>query len=183
MTSDVPGEDPGPTAIVEYEFTPEEGVRVLRWQFSQVVRLRRLVGMATLLAMAGVVLLVLANKSWYLGVIIIGVAILNLLWIGWSYYFATTRAWKKTGAAVGPKTMEFSDANVRVRTKKSDSVNQWTYYSEALERGDMYFLRLGKARAYLPVPKRAFRSIVDEVAFRSMAERHTSVSFTSGHPK
>jgi hypothetical protein len=171
--SDVAGNVPADSVVVEYELTRDEAIPFFRWQVSQAFRMRIVVVMMVMLAALGAVFLAFPRAPKVLGVAMIGLAVLELLGFGWLYVSVPARSWKKFEADRGSTTYEFTDESVRVHTKNTDAVNRWAAYSESIEHHEMYLLRVGKRRSYVVVPKRAFRSRTDETVFRSLAERHT----------
>jgi hypothetical protein len=82
-------------------------------------------------------------------------------------------AWRKNPALRGPTSMAFYETGVRARTVNGESSLRWDAYPETIENGAYYMLHRPERGGYTIVPKRAFSSAQDELAFRSLVERHT----------
>ena len=79
--------------------------------------------------------------------------------------------------ARGEYQLTFSDEGVWVQTTGIDSKLAWSLYTGVLENSSMYVIVYGKdARMMTAVPKRAFRSAEEEVAFRNLLGRYVDQS-------
>jgi hypothetical protein len=163
--------------VVEYQLTYEEAIQFYRWQLAQSYKLRRGVALMGLVVIGGLGLLAFPGGPRLVGILVLGAALLELLLFSWIYFKVPEKTWRRLEADRGTNRYEFTDANVRVRTNKTDSVNLWSVYSETLEMKETYLLRVGKGRSYAVIPKRALRSPNDEAGFRALVERHTVAHF------
>lgn len=177
MTNDAAGGAPANLVTIEYELTRDEVVFAVRWQLSHVYRIRRLLVADCLLIAVGAFFIL--TRHWvysfndFVGSVVIGMGLFALLLTVVTYYLQPRRAWHNI-AADGPRTMEFTDEFVHVRTMNTDVTNRWSMYSKALEMQQMYLLRTRKNESTC-VPKRAFRSSFDEVTFRGLAAKHIAI--------
>jgi hypothetical protein len=166
---------------IEFELTREELEPLWRWQVTQAYRMKRGVIFTFPLLLAGVVLLAdssLPSTARILGIVMLGVGLMQLLVFAYLYLRVPARAWKQRPAGTGTTKIEVSDQDVRVHTKNSDVVNRWDVYSETIERDGLYLLRLGNSRAYTILPKQAFQSEDAASVFRGLAERHTQTEWS-----
>jgi hypothetical protein len=81
--------------------------------------------------------------------------------------------------------LTFSEEGVACKTSQIDSKLAWSLYTGALENEEMYVLLYGTGTNMITaVPKRAFRSRMQEEAFRDLLKRHIgSTSLAAGTPK
>jgi YcxB-like protein len=169
---------------IEFELSREELEPFWRWQVTQAYRMKRGIIFTFPLLVAGVILLAdtsLPSTARILGIVMLGVGLMQLVLFAYIYLRVPARAWKQRPAGTGITKIEVSDQDVRVHTKNSDVVNRWDVYSDTIERDGLYLLRLGKRRAYTIVPKRAFQSDDAASVFRGLVERHTQTEW-SGRP-
>jgi YcxB-like protein len=75
--------------------------------------------------------------------------------------------------------MTFSDEGLSIKTRQIDSKLAWSLYTKVLEAPNFYLLVYGKEiRMMTMVPKRAFRSQLQENAFRELVARHIATRTT-----
>lgn len=102
--------------------------------------------------------------------LILGIVYLLLLL---SVFTAPGRSWEKNASVRGPQSVAFSDYGIQQRSLYSEGASQWVLYSQTFKTAECYLLRMPLRRATLVMPKRAFASVSDELAFRVLAERYT----------
>jgi hypothetical protein len=170
-----------PAAIsVEYTLTPDELIPVLRWQLLKSAQVRLQMGVVAVFGLVGIIILAAPKAPAAVGGVFLGVAVLYLaLYLFLVRQIPVRVAKRAVAAARGPMKLEFTDDAVHVHTALSDAVNQWAVYSETVQHGDVYMLKIGKRRAYTIVPRRAFRSAYDESEFRKLVARHTAAQLES----
>ncbi len=84
------------------------------------------------------------------------------------------RIWKRVERQFEVRTLEITDEGIARHTTLNDSVLRWPMFSEVDLRDDLYLLTVGKGPGCFLVPRRAFLSPEDEVAFRELAQRSTT---------
>lgn len=82
-----------------------------------------------------------------------------------------SRIWKRVGAQFEVRTLTVSDEGVGRNTSLNDTVMRWAMFSGAIQRGDLYLLKVSKGPGYFIIPRRAFTSRSDEETFRSLVEQ------------
>ncbi len=175
-------EPPAAAIAVEFKLTREELVPVLRWRLLKNVQIRIGIVMGALFMLVGVIILAVPGGSAKGGGTTLAIGAFYAGLYVWVMMRGSIRAAKKTvEKAHGPTKLEFTDDAVHVHTELSDAVNRWAVYTETLQHGDMYLLRIGKGRVYTFVPKRAFRSTYEEIEFRRLVTRHTSAHLEDSH--
>ncbi|HEY1832294.1 MAG TPA: YcxB family protein [Acidimicrobiales bacterium] len=177
-TSDV--NDAMSPVSAEFVLNRDELEPLWRWQLAQSYKIRR--GLFFMLGplIGGVVLLAdpgLPSQAHLLGILMLGVAALDVMVFAHLYFRLPARAWKQRPDS-GTTKVEVSDQEVRVCTRNSDVVNRWDVYSVTIERDGLYLLRHGKRRVYTIVPKRAQPSEEADLRFRSIVGRHTKTTWT-----
>jgi hypothetical protein len=178
-------EEPAAPVVVEFEIARAEFVPVVREVLARTLRNRTFISLSILFVIAGVLLLALPHGPPVPDVIVLGVGVWQFLMFGWLYRFVPVRAWKRSLPDRGPVSMEFSDDGVRARSKLIQSVSEWPFYSQTLERGELYLLKVARRTrsiTYVIGPKRAFQSRSDEHRFRSLVERHTRATLQPPGP-
>ncbi len=159
--------------VVEFQLTEDEVVPGLRRQLMRRGRLRLLFALGVLLILVGA-LLALANDAsvggffGFLGVFYVALICSTVI-------LGPRRSWRRNPMLRGPQYMAFSPDGVYARSIAAESRLQWRVYAEMIETPRTYMLRLATRKAYVAVPKRAFRSATDEAAFRNMVALHMRV--------
>ena len=100
------------------------------------------------------------------------VGAIDLLLVALRLFVAPWLAWKRNATWRAPISRLFSDEGVYTTTILSNVGAKWPMYSDSFETSKFHFLK-SAGSAYTFVPKRSFKSIDDESAFRSMIKRHT----------
>ena len=159
--------------VVEFQLTEDDVVPGLRRQLLRGGRLRFLFALGVLLILVGA-LLALANDASVGGLFgFIGVFYVALICA--TVVLGPRRAWRRNPMLRGPQYMAFSPDGVYARSIAAESRSQWLMYVQMIETHRTYLLRLATRKAYVSVPKRAFKSATDEAAFRNMVALHMRV--------
>jgi hypothetical protein len=167
------------SVTLQFELTEEEAIPVFKWQLRQTFFTRRMVSTLAVFAVAGIVVLLVPGASPLLGAALLGLAGFEAVLLLYVYGSVPGRAWKKLDADRGPTTLVFNDEGVGVQTKNTNAQNRWAVYAVTVERDGIYLLKIGKSRAFQPVPKRSFADAGDESVFRSLVTRHTDARLRS----
>lgn len=167
---------PNEAVGVSYELTYREAITFWRWQVRRLYRLGLYLISGMVVVVSGIVLLAVPRAPIGLSILFLIFGASQLLMFAWIYYAVPVRAWKKSQGDRSPISLTFNSDGVEVHTKNTDAQNRWPVYSEVVERPDAYLLRVGKRRAYTIVPKRAFRTQIDEQRFRTLVGSHISAS-------
>ena len=108
---------------------------------------------------------------------IVGASMLGM--VVWLYFVVPHFAWKKLAADEGlHRKISATNDGLRIVTQHSTAIVRWTAYSETIESKTMYLLRRGRFRAYLYIPKAAFRSVADEQEFRRLTSANMRARFS-----
>jgi hypothetical protein len=134
-----------------------------------------LIGLVSLLFGAMVVGLPRGRHS---GVTMIVIGLYELFIVAriWS---RPARVWRKARTLHGRQTMVFAESGVEMRTSLTQSRFKWELFGQSREQRGLYLLKLAGRRGLFIVPRRAFRSVGDELAFRRLLARHTRAQLPS----
>jgi hypothetical protein len=114
------------------------------------------------------------------GTVLITVGALDLTVFLFAMLVAPMQAWESNPSVRSPQSVAVSDYGVQARSVYTESTSQWPVFSQALEERSAYLLRMGAGRRYVILPKRAFSSASDELAFRALVQRYTKAQL---HPR
>lgn len=155
--------------VVSFELGYSEARDALRWVLWHNWKLLAAPICSALLVGVGVSLLGtqtgLGLFAMLVGVYLIGMAAFILVAL-------PAKAARKLTGVANPQRISFSDVGVHAVSVKVDSRQQWSLYSQVLEHGDVYLLRLAARGTYVPIPKRAFADATAEATFRLLVGRH-----------
>ena len=87
------------------------------------------------------------------------------------------RIWKRVGRQFEVRTLVVSEEGIHRHTVLNDALLRWPMFSEALQRKDLYLLKVKKGPGYFMIPKRAFLSHTDELTFRRLVEHSVPAHF------
>lgn len=119
----------------------------------------------------GFFMLLLASGSEILPALGMAVSLLPLLVYLYFFHFAVVarRCYKGDRKFRDAMTVSFSDEHITVQSKLLESKQSWALYTDVLEGENCYALIYGKdIRMASMIPKRAFRSKKQHLAFREL---------------
>jgi hypothetical protein len=159
--------------VVEFQLTEDEVVPGLRSQLLRNRRLRLLFAIGVLLTFLGVVSAVVIDT--FFGVVFGLIGVFYVALTATVVVVGPRRAWRRNPVLRGQQFIAFSPDGIYARSTVAESRLQWRVYAGMIETERCYMMRLANRKAYVFVPKRAFRSSGDETAFRNMARLHLKV--------
>jgi YcxB-like protein len=80
-------------------------------------------------------------------------------------------SWNKNAGLRGPQMMAFRASGVEAQSVLIEPRIKWALYSACRETDELYVLGIANQRSQMLVPKRAFLSLTDEIAFRELLQR------------
>lgn len=176
-----------PVVVVHFQLTESEAVGELRRRMIRLppVYLLGLSGLTLIgLSLAGLsnypgagpLLGSVGSGTWTL-LLILGAIALSLSWR--LVISVPSRAWKSSPEIQGPLSIAFFETGVGTRSILGESHLFWAAYPRTIETRGNYLLQRLSRPSYTLVPKRAFSSAFDEVAFRDLVMRHTDAHLRS----
>jgi hypothetical protein len=164
--------------VVEFQLTEDEVVPGLRSQLLRNKRIRLLSVVGVVLALLGVVSAFAIDI--FIGVVFGLVGVLYVALAATAVVVGPRRSWRRNPVLRGPQFIAFSPDGIYARSTVAESRYQWRVYAEMIETDRCYMMRLTTRKAYVFVPKRAFRSPSDEAVFRHLVGLHMRVDSRSG---
>jgi hypothetical protein len=159
--------------VVEFQLTEDEVVTGLRSQVLRNGRLRLLFVVGVLLTLLGVLSTVTIDVLF--GVVFGLVGVLYVALTSTLVVVGPRRAWRRNPVLRGPQLIAYSPDGIYARSTVAESRSQWRVYAQMIETDRCYMMRLANRKAYVFVPKRAFRSSTDETAFLNLVGMHMRV--------
>jgi hypothetical protein len=159
--------------VVEFQLTEDEVVPGLRRQLIRSGRLRLVFAVGVFLILVGALLAGAQDAS--VGGFFVFVGVFYIALISAAAILGPRRAWRRNPTLRGPQYIAFSADGIYARSTVAESRQQWRVYAAMIETERCYMLRLATRKAYVFVPKRAFKSPTDEAVFRHLVSLHMRV--------
>jgi YcxB-like protein len=176
MSSHGDGRTPGSTVsdgiVAEFTLTQEEFVSVVSMNRRRRVTLA-VIGLVGLVSSLFGAMIVGLPRGRHMGEALLIIGVYELAIAARGAWWAPTRAWRKSRLLHGRRTMVFTEGGVETRSALAEARFRWEVFGESRESRGLYLLGVSGRRGYAIVPRRAFRSVSDEIAFRQLLVRHT----------
>jgi hypothetical protein len=174
MADDSPsGSSPVHVKSIEHQLTRDEVVPVFYWQLLRRWQVFILPISGICLVIASAVVLGLDSDDTVAWAVMLALGVVILIIFSFIVPLTPARIWKRVGPHFEVRTLEVSNEGIQRHAALNDSMMRWPMFSEATQRDDLYLLRVGRGPGCFIVPKRAFSSESDEIAFRGLVEQFT----------
>jgi hypothetical protein len=154
----------------EFSLTAAEIRSVLWKMLLQSPRIWTIAGIGVLCVLVGVGGLI-GGTSRGISTFLVIMGCLNLFLVARSWFVGVRRAQSLPGALEN-RTYRFSEDGVEVTSDSIDSRASWANYEELREWDEGFLLKSTGVNRLMFLPLRAFSSVEDCDAFRTMARRH-----------
>jgi hypothetical protein len=165
---------PTQVSSIEHQLTRDEVVPVFYWQLRQRPQNFILPAAGAGLVIAAAVVLGVDSGNTEAWTVMLALGLVILVIFNVLVPLTPGRIWKKFRAQFEERTLVISGEGIQRRTALNDSLLRWPMFTETLMKGDVYLLRTGKGPGCFIIPRRAFASESDELAFRRLIEQFTS---------
>jgi hypothetical protein len=164
-----------PPVVIEFQLSAQEMAAALRSQLLRRPVIWVLPVWGVLLAVIGVIFLVSpgVGAKNIVGFALLGIGVYTVAVFAYVVWRAPLKAWHRNEGLRGPQMIAFSEEGYQARSTFSEGRSTWALMKASFENDRFYMLLLSTRRAYLVIPKRAFKSKQDEERFRHLIERHT----------
>jgi hypothetical protein len=166
---------------VEFQLTEDDVVPGLRRQLIRNGRIRLFFLVGVLLVLIGGLSIVAINGAF--GAVFAFIGLFYVALITSLVIVGPRRAWRRNPVLRGPQYIAFSPDGIYARSILAESRAQWPIYAGMIETERCYMLRLATRKAYLFVPKRAFKSWTDETVFRHLVGLRMRVEAGPARPR
>ena len=167
---------------LRFSHTEKEYLSAVRfYMFHSTETMARLIALYVLLALAFFVLNVLIDFVLPLWAIVALILCIGIAWFHTYLVDLPRRYFRSDPKFRAEYDLTFTDAGIQFKTPEINSSIAWSLYTRVIENDRFYIMIYGKNIPSLSIiPKRAFPTSKEEIAFRQMLRRHVDQTLKLG---